>query len=177
MRDLSLVSWTIRHRRAALLDRPVDHRTADPLPTQGFGHPHRLDLPAPGALEGDSGNEGELHRPDHHAALLGDDLALVGVGGDEVEGPLIRPIERQRRILALLAQRVFGEQGDDGRQVGEGRIAEHYRPVHPRGLQLRARILKQGWQLSHAHCLTLTGESGDGLSGPRHGNCAGETFG
>ena len=118
-----LVTGELNHpalASAALLDRPVYHLCADPLTAQGTRDSHRLDLRTPCAAKGDAWDEGQLHRTDNRAALLGDDLALVGVGIDEVEGAFISGNERKRGILALLAQRVLGKQRDDSGEIGEG---------------------------------------------------------
>src|SRR3954471_15498338 len=57
---------------AALFDRPLQQRPADPVAASVLGDSDALDLSAPAAAAGQAGNEAELQYADDPAAALGD---------------------------------------------------------------------------------------------------------
>src|SRR6185503_9337960 len=71
----------------ALGDGPLEHGRPDAGAALCAGHPHRFDLPAPGAAPRDAGDEGDLEAAYQFARLLDRHQQLVGI-----------PLERRESV-------------------------------------------------------------------------------
>src|SRR5258707_2181712 len=105
---------------AALLDSPFEHRPADAAGTLAGGNAHALDLAAPHAAPSEPGNKAELQNADDISAAFGDREELARIALDRRERLAITIVQLWAEVLAAAADRVVGEQRDDGCKVGRG---------------------------------------------------------
>src|SRR5436309_2276292 len=70
---------------AALLDRPFQHGPADAAAAFVIGDTHALDLAAPHALAGETGDKAELQHADDSTGAFGNREKLVGIALDRGE--------------------------------------------------------------------------------------------
>src|SRR5205823_15119237 len=85
---------------AALLDGPFGHRPADAAGPFDSGDAHALDLAAPHAAPGESGNEAELQNPDDISAAFGDREQLVRIALDRRERLAVAVVQLRPEVLA-----------------------------------------------------------------------------
>src|SRR5690606_7497757 len=122
---------------AAPAHRPLHHPPAEPLPAEGGGHPHGLDLQPLRATAGQARNEGELHRAHHLATGLHDDQLVARIGVDRLEGGQVLLFGAGG--LPFRADRVVCQQGDDRRNVLSPCLTErHGRPIRCRRRKIHA---------------------------------------
>src|SRR5216684_2206430 len=119
-RGAALVGGELNHTAAAFaafLDRPVEHRPADPAAALARGDAHALDLTAPHAAPGEPGNEAELQDADHLPVAIDNREELVRVAVDSGKRLRVARVQRRSDALAPASDRVVGEHADDRRQI------------------------------------------------------------
>ena len=78
--------------------------------------PNGLNLPSPSSQAGDPGNEGNLHRANHHPSLVYCNYKkLVWVGLDRLKRFQILLSEGLSRVFPELSKLVIGQKGYDSR--------------------------------------------------------------